>query len=95
MRRSLIKLIDIVPKTKSKEYDNSSKGLRGIYFAAAAFLGIGVTAYLTIYKPLFRDSERQNYKILQEIGRKDIDQSKVQPGDMKIWSNPYESPKSK
>lgn len=63
------------------------KGVRGSHLVFAIFAALGVSVYYAIYKPLFKEPEK--YRRIQHEFRKDIDQTKIQPGDMKVWSNPY------
>ncbi|XP_045203511.1 small integral membrane protein 20-like [Mercenaria mercenaria] len=68
--------------------DVKQKGIRGTVLAVGIVAAIGLASYYAIYKPLFLEPEK--YRKIQRETRKDIDQSKIQPGDMKVWSNPYE-----
>lgn len=63
------------------------KSIKGSVFVGTILTGLGLATYFAIIKPLFIEPEK--YKAIQEVTRKGIDQSKIQPGDMKVWTNPY------
>uniref|UniRef100_A0A2R5LHA0 Putative secreted protein n=1 Tax=Ornithodoros turicata TaxID=34597 RepID=A0A2R5LHA0_9ACAR len=57
----------------------------------AAFIGgfvslIGIAVYPVVIYPLLHANE---YKEIQKLTRRGIDQESVQPGGMKIWSDPF------
>lgn len=47
---------------------------------------IGLAVYPIIIYPYFHIDE---YKEIQKITRKNIDQESIQPGGMKVWSDPF------
>ncbi|KAJ0172655.1 hypothetical protein K1T71_011794 [Dendrolimus kikuchii] len=63
-----------------------SKNVR--YFAfVTGFVGfIGLTMYPIAISPMLDVSE---YKNIQKEARKNIKQEDIQPGNMKIWSDPF------
>ncbi|KAF6203233.1 hypothetical protein GE061_003651 [Apolygus lucorum] len=62
-----------------------------------AFIGalvgtIGLAAYPVTVHPMLYPEE---YKKIQAITRKNIRQEDVQPGNMKVWSDPFDRKKEK
>ncbi|XP_078481590.1 small integral membrane protein 20-like [Ciona intestinalis] len=58
--------------------------------AIAFIVSVGVALYPIYVFPLYHV---EKYQKIQDDTRKEIDQKKVQPGGMRVWSNPFE-PKS-
>ncbi|XP_022185238.2 small integral membrane protein 20 [Nilaparvata lugens] len=65
------------------------KKLQGWRFAGfvGGMLGVlGLALYPIMIYPMYNTDE---YKKLQAIGRKNINQEDIQPGGMRIWSDPF------
>ncbi|XP_030028483.1 small integral membrane protein 20 [Manduca sexta] len=63
-----------------------SKNVRYIMFLGG-FVGlIGATMYPIAISPMMDVSE---YKKIQKEARKNIRQEDIQPGNMKVWSDPF------
>ncbi|XP_072945287.1 small integral membrane protein 20 [Epargyreus clarus] len=63
-----------------------NKGWRYIAFLSG-FVGLlGVTLYPIAISPMIDASE---YKKIQKEARKNIRQEDIQPGNMKVWSDPF------
>lgn len=61
----------------------------------AAFLGsivgtIGLAMYPIAIAPMMNP---EKYKKIQEATRANIKQEDIQPGNMKVWSDPFDRPK--
>ncbi|XP_063384440.1 small integral membrane protein 20 [Cydia fagiglandana] len=61
----------------------------------AAFIGgfvgmIGLTLYPIAFSPMMDASE---YKSIQKEARKNIKIEDIQPGNMKVWSDPFDRKK--
>lgn len=64
--------------------------LRGWKFVAfvGVFVGaVGLTIYPVIISPMMNPEE---YKKIQRITRAGIKQEDIQPGNMKVWSDPFD-----
>ncbi|XP_045453370.1 small integral membrane protein 20 isoform X2 [Melitaea cinxia] len=56
-----------------------------------AFIGVlGLTLYPIVISPMMDSSE---YKKIQKETRKNIKQEDIQPGNMKVWSDPFDRKK--
>ncbi|CAD7089433.1 unnamed protein product [Hermetia illucens] len=67
--------------------------LRGWKYAAfigAIVGGIGITLYPIVVEPMM-NTER--YKKIQAINRANIKQEDIQPGNMKVWTDPFDRKK--
>lgn len=51
---------------------------------------ISAALYPIIIYPMLNSSE---YRKIQAINRKGINQDEIQPGNMKVWSDPFERKK--
>lgn len=53
-----------------------------------AFVGaVGLTIYPVIISPMMNPEQ---YKKIQKITRAGIKQEEIQPGNMKVWSDPFD-----
>ncbi|CAH0397143.1 unnamed protein product [Chilo suppressalis] len=66
------------------------KGWRYVAFLTGFVGFIGVTLYPIIISPMMDSSE---YKKIQKVARKNIRQEDIQPGNMKVWSDPFDRKK--
>ncbi|XP_034836506.1 small integral membrane protein 20 [Maniola hyperantus] len=67
-----------------------SKNARYIVFLGS-FVGLlGLTLYPIAISPMMDSSE---YKKAQKINRRNIKQEDIQPGNMKVWSDPFDRKK--
>ncbi|XP_059046691.1 small integral membrane protein 20 [Achroia grisella] len=67
--------------------------LKGWRYAAfiGGFVGfIGLTLYPIIISPMLDASQ---YKEIQKETRKNINREQVQPGNMKVWTDPFDRKK--
>uniref|UniRef100_A0A023F3X8 Putative conserved secreted protein n=1 Tax=Triatoma infestans TaxID=30076 RepID=A0A023F3X8_TRIIF len=65
---------------------NRLKGWKYVLFMAGIVGSIGAATYPIIIRPMLYTEE---YKRIQAITRKNIKQEEIQPGNMKIWSDPF------
>lgn len=56
----------------------------------AVIVGIGVACVPTIIYPMYDSS---NYKVKQTELRAEMDKQNIQPGEMKVWSDPFKPTK--
>ncbi|XP_013195499.1 small integral membrane protein 20 [Amyelois transitella] len=68
-----------------------SKNGRFIALVSGLIGFIGLTMYPIAISPMIDSSE---YKKIQKELRKNIDQEKIQPGNMPVWSDPFSRKKS-
>ncbi|KAK3741042.1 hypothetical protein RRG08_005732 [Elysia crispata] len=67
---------------------NSVKqNLRSILAIGTVVGGILIASYPIIVAPIINP---EPWKEIQRSGRKGIDQEKIQPGGMKVWSDPFD-----
>ncbi|XP_073954547.1 small integral membrane protein 20 [Choristoneura fumiferana] len=67
------------------------KGWRYTAFIGG-FVGlIGLTLYPIAFSPMMDSTE---YKKIQKEGRKNINIEEIQPGNMKVWSDPFDRKKT-
>lgn len=53
-----------------------------------AFVGfLGIAIYPVIISPMINSEE---YKKMQKVNRRGIKQEEIQPGNMKVWSDPFD-----
>jgi len=52
---------------------------------------IGIAIYPIIISPMI---DPEPYRIKQRSNRQGIDQSSIQPGNMKVWSDPFDRKKN-
>ncbi|XP_035208737.1 small integral membrane protein 20-like [Stegodyphus dumicola] len=76
--------------SRNTEYIMGSIRLKGV--RAFAFYGgivgfIGAALYPIVIYPYFHVDE---YKEVQKINRAGIDQEAIQPGGMKVWTDPFD-----
>lgn len=76
----------------NENYRNRSSRLKGWRYAG--FIGgivglIGATFYVVAIHPMLFP---EGYQEIQKITRAGIDQEKIQPGNMKVWSDPFDRP---
>ncbi|XP_024080337.1 small integral membrane protein 20 isoform X2 [Cimex lectularius] len=62
------------------------KGWRYAAFVSGIVGAIGIALYPIVVSPMLYPEE---YKRIQSVGRKDIRQEDIQPGNMKVWSDPF------
>ena len=63
-----------------------SRSNKGIFVIGALVTAIGLALYpVAVHPKLFP----QNYQRMQEEYRKGIVQEDIQPGGMKVWSDPF------
>ena len=60
------------------------------FAAIAVVVGIGVACIPTIIYPMYDTS---GYKVKQGEMRQSIDRQSIQPGEMKVWSDPFKPSK--
>ncbi|KAG8232242.1 hypothetical protein J437_LFUL011795 [Ladona fulva] len=63
------------------------KGWRYVAFIGGIVGSIGLAIYPIIISPMLNPAD---YKKIQEETRKGIDRETIQPGNMKIWTDPFE-----
>ncbi|XP_053616383.1 small integral membrane protein 20 [Plodia interpunctella] len=68
-----------------------SRNARYVVFLTGFVGFIGLTLYPIAISPMLDSSE---YKKIQKETRKHIDQEKIQPGNMPVWSDPFGRKKS-
>jgi len=68
------------------------KGWRFGVVVGALVGAIGIAIYPIIISPMM---DPEPYKRLQGVTRVGIDQDKIQPGNMKVWSDPFDRPKER
>ncbi|KAF8781963.1 Small integral membrane protein 20 like protein [Argiope bruennichi] len=66
------------------------KGLRAFAFYGGLGGLVGACLYAVVVYPYLHIDE---YKEIQKITRAGIDQEKIQPGGMKVWSDPFDRKK--
>ncbi|KAF4522503.1 hypothetical protein B566_EDAN002588 [Ephemera danica] len=66
------------------------KGWKYAVFLGTIVGGIGLTLYPIAIHPMLNSSE---YKKIQQITRQGIKQEEIQPGNMKVWSDPFDRKK--
>ncbi len=76
---------------------NSKYGKTLIGWRYAAFVGalvgaIGITIYPIIIAPM---QNPEPWKAISNEARKNINQAEIQPGNMKVWSDPFDRPEKK
>uniref|UniRef100_A0A069DMY6 Putative conserved secreted protein n=1 Tax=Panstrongylus megistus TaxID=65343 RepID=A0A069DMY6_9HEMI len=62
------------------------KGWKYVLFMTGIVGSIGAATYPIIIRPMLYTEE---YKKIQAVTRKNIKQEDIQPGNMKIWSDPF------
>ncbi|GFT22803.1 small integral membrane protein 20 [Nephila pilipes] len=67
------------------------KGFKAFVFFGGIVGLIGAAVYPVVIYPYFHIDE---YKEIQKVTRAGIDQEAIQPGGMKVWTDPF-APKSK
>ncbi|CAH2235885.1 small integral membrane protein 20 [Pararge aegeria] len=67
-----------------------SKNARYAVLLGGLFGLMGLTLYPVAISPMMDSSE---YKKLQKINRRNIRQEDIQPGNMKVWSDPFDRKK--
>ncbi|RUS82461.1 hypothetical protein EGW08_009767 [Elysia chlorotica] len=63
------------------------QNLRSVLAIGTVVGGILVAAYPVIVAPFLNP---EPWKEIQRTGRKGIEQDKIQPGGMKVWSDPFD-----
>ncbi|KFM67044.1 hypothetical protein X975_03165, partial [Stegodyphus mimosarum] len=63
------------------------KGVRAFAFYAGITGFIGAALYPIVIYPYFHVDE---YKEVQKVNRAGIDQEAIQPGGMKVWTDPFD-----
>ncbi|GFW24615.1 small integral membrane protein 20 [Trichonephila clavipes] len=66
------------------------KGIRAFAFFGGIAGLIGAALYPVVIYPYFHIDE---YKEIQKVTRAGIDQETVQPGGMKVWTDPFDKKK--
>ena len=66
------------------------RGWRYVAFVASIFGGVGLAIYPIIVAPYLDPSK---YQEIQHVTRAGINQEDVQPGGMKVWTDPFERKK--
>ncbi|XP_067661479.1 small integral membrane protein 20-like [Haliotis asinina] len=61
--------------------------VRNVLVLGALVGGIGLTLYPIMIQPYMHPEEWQK---MQKHTREGIDRESIQPGGMKVWSNPFE-----
>ncbi|KAL1460047.1 hypothetical protein WDU94_011987 [Cyamophila willieti] len=61
-------------------------GWRYVALISGLVGSIGLAMYPVIIKPMFDNTE---YKEIQKIVRAGINQEEIQPGNMRVWSDPF------
>ncbi|XP_069128832.1 uncharacterized protein [Argopecten irradians] len=76
---------------KRKDFDKINvHKMRGLKFAAlvGGLVGtMGLFLYPTVIQPMMDPTKWQE---LQKEGRAGFDKEKIQPGEMRVWSNPMD-----
>ncbi|XP_015918851.1 small integral membrane protein 20 [Parasteatoda tepidariorum] len=67
------------------------KGLRAVSFYGGLFGLIGVAVYAVAIYPYQHIDE---YQKIQKITRAGVNQETIQPGGMKVWSDPFDRKKN-
>uniref|UniRef100_A0A0V0G5R5 Uncharacterized protein n=1 Tax=Triatoma dimidiata TaxID=72491 RepID=A0A0V0G5R5_TRIDM len=62
------------------------KGWKYVLLMSGIVGSVGVATYPIIIRPMLYTEE---YKKIQAVTRKNIKQEEIQPGNMKIWSDPF------
>jgi len=62
-------------------------GNYGVWIAFVGAIGLGL--YPILIDPYLNPQKWQDYS---EKGRRGIKQEDIQPGDMKVWSDPFDRP---
>jgi len=52
---------------------------------------IGIAIYPIIISPMI---DPEPYRLKQQYNRRGIDQASIQPGNMKVWSDPFDRKKN-
>lgn len=63
------------------------KGWRYVAFISGIVGAIGLAVYPVIIKPMYDNSK---YKDIQKIVRAGVHQDQIQPGNMRVWSDPFQ-----
>ncbi|OWR51967.1 hypothetical protein KGM_213254 [Danaus plexippus plexippus] len=63
-----------------------ARGKRAMIMIGGLVGLIGLTLYPIVISPMIDVSE---YKEIQKVTRKNINQEEIQPGNMKVWSDPF------
>lgn len=63
------------------------KGWKYVTFIGAFVGVVGITIYPVIISPMINPEE---YKRIQKVTRAGIKQEDIQPGNMKVWSDPFD-----
>ena len=58
--------------------------------AISVVIGIGIACIPTILYPMYDSSD---YRSKQRQMRDKMDKQSIQPGEMKVWSDPFKPPK--
>lgn len=61
-------------------------GWRYVAFISGLVGAIGVALYPVLIKPMYDNSK---YKEIQKIVRAGVNQDQIQPGNMRVWSDPF------
>lgn len=63
------------------------KGWKFVAFIGTFVGGLGLAVYPVIISPMLNPDE---YKRIQKITRAGVKQEEIQPGNMKVWSDPFD-----
>ena len=63
------------------------KGWKYVGFIGAVVGVVGLVSYPIIIDPMVNS---EKYKKIQQINRAGVNQAEIQPGNMKVWSDPFE-----
>ncbi|KAK9891803.1 hypothetical protein WA026_016599 [Henosepilachna vigintioctopunctata] len=67
------------------------KGLKYAVFIGGLVTTISLALYPIVVDPMINT---EKYKQIQKITREGIKQEEIQPGNMKVWSDPFDKKKS-
>lgn len=71
---------------------SKAKDWRSIVAVAAVVGGIAAATYPTIISPYLNP---EPWREIQRIGRQGIEREKIQPGGMKVWTDPFAKDENK
>ncbi|XP_055385607.1 small integral membrane protein 20 [Condylostylus longicornis] len=66
------------------------KGKKYVAFISVIVGTIGIAIYPIIISPMLNP---EHYKKIQQINRQGIRQEDIQPGNMKVWTDPFDRKK--